>query len=109
MTHCDSPLVVFVLSLTLYHEFLFESSFLCHFILQLATDEELYYDYYNNCHYSEKSDICGSEICEISAFDMGVAAAYLLVGYKACHGGDKSAKTAYVRSYYKCVQLVGEA
>ena len=73
------------------------------------TDEELYYDYYNNCHYSEKSDICGSEICEISAFDMGVAAAYLLVGYKACHGGDKSAKTAYVRSYYKCVQLVGEA
>ena len=73
------------------------------------TDEELYYDYYNNCHYSEKSDICGSEICEISAFDMGVAAAYLLVGYKACHGGDKSANTAYVRSYYKCVQLVGEA
>ena len=73
------------------------------------TDEELYCDYYNNCHYSEKSDICGSEICEISAFDMGVAAAYLLVGYKACHGGDKSAKTAYVRSYYKCVQLVGEA
>lgn len=73
------------------------------------TDEELYCDHYDKSHYSEKSDICGCEICEISAFDMGVAAAYLLVGYKACHGGDKSAKAAYVRSYYKCVQLVGEA
>lgn len=38
-------------------------------------------DLYNQSHYSEKSDICGCEICEISAFDMGVAAAYLLVGY----------------------------
>ncbi len=66
-------------------------------------------DLYSQSHYSEKSDICGCEICEISAFDMGVAAAYLLVGYKACHGGDKSTKAAYVRSYYKCVQLVGEA
>ena len=42
-------------------------------------------DLYSQSHYSEKSDICGCEICEISAFDMGVAAAYLLVGYKACH------------------------
>lgn len=73
------------------------------------TDEELYCDHYDKSHHSEKSDICGCEICEISAFDMGVAAAYLPVGYKACHGGNKSAKAAYVRSYYKCVQLVGEA
>ncbi len=45
-----------------------------------------------------------------SAFDMGWFAAYLLVGYiRLAMEAIRVPSVAYVRSYYKCVQLVGEA